>query len=76
MSASRILLECRAGFEKECAQEIAAIATAMGVEGYVKARPESGFAVFHAHQEEMGEDLGRHLEFRRLVFARQMVRVG
>lgn len=76
MSASRILLECRAGFEKECAQEITAIANAMGVEGYVKARPESGFAVFHAHQEEMGEDLGRHLEFRRLVFARQMVRVG
>jgi 23S rRNA (cytidine2498-2'-O)-methyltransferase len=76
VSASRILLECRAGFEKECAQEITAIATDMGVEGYVKARPGSGFAVFHAHQDEMGEDLGRHVEFRRLVFARQMVRVG
>jgi 23S rRNA (cytidine2498-2'-O)-methyltransferase len=75
VSASRILLECRAGFEKECAQEITAIATQMGVEGYVKARPGSGFAVFHAHQDEMGEDLGRHVEFRRLVFARQMVRV-
>jgi 23S rRNA (cytidine2498-2'-O)-methyltransferase len=76
VSASRILLECRAGFEKECAQEITAIATQMGVEGYVKARPGSGFAVFHAHQEQMGEDLARHVEFRRLVFARQMVRVG
>lgn len=76
MSASRLLLECRAGFEKECAQEIVALAGATGVDGYVKARPESGFAVFHPHQEEMGVELGKHVEFRRLVFARQMVRVG
>ncbi|HEX6635265.1 MAG TPA: hypothetical protein VF038_14925, partial [Usitatibacter sp.] len=76
MKPSRILLECRAGFEKECAQEIVAAAAAMGVEGFVKARPESGFAVFQAHQEDMGEELGRHLDFRRLVFPRQMVRVG
>jgi 23S rRNA (cytidine2498-2'-O)-methyltransferase len=76
VKASRILLECRAGFEKECAQEIVAAAGAMGVEGFVKARPESGFAVFQAHQEDMGEELGRHLDFRRLVFPRQMVRVG
>ena len=75
MSASRLLLYCRAGFEKECAQEITATATEMGVEGYVKARPDSGFAVFHAHQEDMGAELGKHLEFRRVVFARQMVRV-
>src|SRR6185437_10633699 len=73
--ASRLLLQCRAGFEKECAQEIAALAGEMGVEGYVKARPESGFAVFHAHQDEMGTELAKHVEFRRLVFPRQMVRV-
>ncbi len=76
MNPSRILLECRAGFEKECAQEIVSVASAMGVEGFVKARPDSGFAVFHAHQDEMGAELARHVEFRRLVFARQMVRVG
>ena len=76
MSPSRLLLECRAGFEKECAQEIVARAAEMGVEGFVKAKPDSGFAVFHAHQEDMGAELGRHVEFRRLVFARQMVRVG
>jgi 23S rRNA (cytidine2498-2'-O)-methyltransferase len=73
--ASRLLLQCRAGFEKECAQEVAALAGGMGVEGYVKARPESGFAVFHAHQDEMGLELAKHVEFRRLVFPRQMVRV-
>ena len=74
MRTSRILLYCRAGFEKECAQEITAAAAATGVEGFVKARPESGFALFSAHQEDMGAELGRHLEFARLAFPRQMVR--
>jgi 23S rRNA (cytidine2498-2'-O)-methyltransferase len=76
VSAARLLAYCRAGFEKECAQEMTAAATGMGVEGFVKARPESGFAIFQAHQEEMGAELGRKLEFRRLVFPRQMVRAG
>ncbi len=76
MKPARLLLYCRAGFEKECAQEITALAAAMGVEGFVKARPDSGFAVFQAHQEAMGVELGAHLEFARLVFPRQMVRVG
>jgi len=72
--ASLLLLYCRAGFEGECAREVTALAAEMGVEGFVKARPGSGFAVFQAHQEAMGAELGRHLEFGRLVFARQMVR--
>ncbi|HUL96391.1 MAG TPA: 23S rRNA (cytidine(2498)-2'-O)-methyltransferase RlmM [Usitatibacter sp.] len=76
MSAPRLLLYCRAGFEKECAQEISAIAGEMGVEGFVKARPDSAFAVFQAHQEDMGAELGREIEFARLVFPRQMLRVG
>ena len=71
-----LLMYCRAGFEKECAQEITAVAAEMGVEGFVKARPDSGFAVFHAHQDAMGEELGRHVDFSRLVFPRQLVRTG
>jgi 23S rRNA (cytidine2498-2'-O)-methyltransferase len=71
---SRLLLYCRAGFERECAQEITAVAGEMGVEGFVKARPESAFAVFQAHQDDMGADLGAHVEFTRLVFPRQVVR--
>ena len=54
MSASRILAYCRAGFEKECAQEIAAAASAAAVDGFVKARPGSGFAVFQPHDEARG----------------------
>jgi 23S rRNA (cytidine2498-2'-O)-methyltransferase len=71
-----LLLYCRPGFEKECAQEITAVASEMGVEGFVKAKPESGFAVFHAHQDAMGDELGRHVDFSRLVFPRQLVRTG
>ena len=76
MRPPRLLLYCRAGFEKECAQEITAIAAEMGVEGFVKAKPDSGFAVFHAHQDAMGVELGQHLDFSRLVFPRQLVRTG
>src|SRR5258708_2183279 len=74
VSAPRLLLYCRAGFEKECAQEITAAAARMGVEGFVKARPDSGFALFTAHQEDMGAELGRHASLAHLVFPRQLVR--
>jgi 23S rRNA (cytidine2498-2'-O)-methyltransferase len=73
---AQILLYCRPGFEKECAQEVTAAAAEMGVEGFVKARPESGFAFFHAHQDAMGVEFGDHLEFNRLVFPRQLLRTG
>ena len=76
MRPSLLLLYCRAGFERECAQEATALAQAMGVEGFVKARPDSGFAVFEAHEEAMGADLVQHVEYARLVFPRQLVRTG
>ncbi len=75
MRPPHLLLYCRAGFERECAQEITAAAASMGVDGFVKARPDSAFAVFQAHQEDMGAELGAHLEFGRLIFPRQVVRV-
>ena len=74
MTASRILTYCRAGFEKECAQEIAAAASAAAVEGFVKARPASGFAVFQPHDETAGAKFAARLAFAGLVFPRQLVR--
>ena len=74
MKPPQLLFYGRPGFEKEIAQEITTRAAEMGVEGYVKARPDSGFAVFVAHQEAMGVELGAHLDYHRLVFPRQMVR--
>ena len=76
MKPARILVYCRPGFEKECAQEVTAAAAEMGVEGFVKARPEGGFAVFHAHEDAMGVKLGERLQFGRLVFPRQLLRTG
>ena len=67
---------CRAGFEKECAQEITTTARAAGVEGYVRARPDSGFALFHANDPDRGRAFANHVDFASLVFARQFVRVG
>ncbi len=76
MNPPHLLAYCRAGFERECAQELTAIALDTGVSGFVKARPESGFAHFQSHQESLGAELGKRIEFRRLVFPRQLVRVG
>ena len=76
MAAEHVLLPCRAGFEKECASEIAALAAADGVEGWLRARPESGFAVFQAHDPAAGTAFARRVAPGELVFARELVRVG
>ena len=76
MKPPLLLLYGRAGFEREVAQEVMARAGEMGVEGFVKAKPDSGFSVFHAHQEAMGVELGEHLDYGHLVFPRQLVRTG
>jgi len=73
---SRLLAPCRAGFERECAQELTAVALEMGADGFVRARPDSGFAVFEPHDAMLGLELAKHIEFRRLVFPRELVRAG
>lgn len=76
MKPAQILFQGRAGFEKEIAQEAMAAAAVMGCDGFVKSKPDSGFAVFHAHNEEIGVEFGANLDYTHLVFPRQMVRVG
>jgi 23S rRNA (cytidine2498-2'-O)-methyltransferase len=76
LNAANLLLLCRAGFEKECAQEIMASAGRMGVDGHVRARPDSGFATFHPNDARLGRDLARGLDFASLVFPRQVIRIG
>ncbi|HEX4944222.1 MAG TPA: 23S rRNA (cytidine(2498)-2'-O)-methyltransferase RlmM [Usitatibacteraceae bacterium] len=76
MSAANLLAYCRAGFEKECAQEMTALAGEAGVEGFVKARPDSAFAVFHPHDATAGLGFARRLDATALVFPRQVVRCG
>jgi 23S rRNA (cytidine2498-2'-O)-methyltransferase len=69
-----LLLYCRSGFEKECSAEILERTTEIGLSGYVKAQPESGFVAFITHGTH--EDLlclNRHIRFNSLIFARQWV---
>jgi 23S rRNA (cytidine2498-2'-O)-methyltransferase len=68
---SALILYCRAGFEKECAAEISAVAADLGVPGYCKAKPDS------AHVQFVPGDAGQNkllngLRVAELVFARQM----
>jgi 23S rRNA (cytidine2498-2'-O)-methyltransferase len=79
----RVLLYCRAGFEKECAAEILERTGALGVGGYVKAQPDSGYVVFHPQGgadslplplgEGRGEGGIRRLRYQDLIFARQLI---
>jgi 23S rRNA (cytidine2498-2'-O)-methyltransferase len=73
---ANLLAFCRAGFEKECAQELTALAQESGLQGFVKARPESAFAIFHPHDGEAAASLARRADAAALVFPRQVVRCG
>ena len=76
MGPANLLVYCRAGFEKECAQELAALSEAAGVAGYVRAKPESGYAIFHPHDTAAGAAWAGRADLADFVFARQAVRVG
>ncbi|MFZ5462217.1 MAG: 23S rRNA (cytidine(2498)-2'-O)-methyltransferase RlmM [Pseudomonadota bacterium] len=67
------LLYCRPGFEKECAAEISEQAAALGVHGYAKARPDSGYVLHVAHDPADIALLAQELRFQDLVFARQLI---
>ena len=72
--AANLLAYCRAGFERECAQELMALAQEAGVQGFVKARPESAFALFHPHDGPAAAAFARRIDAPALVFPRQVIR--
>ncbi|SMF96360.1 23S rRNA (cytidine2498-2'-O)-methyltransferase [Methylomagnum ishizawai] len=67
-----LLLYCRGGFEKECAAEIIDRALALGVSGYVKAKPDSGYVVFVPNDPKTMA-AARRLRWADLIFARQLI---
>lgn len=73
---SSLLLYCRAGFEKECAQDITNAAEKHGVGGWCKAVPDSAHVLFHPAQTGDLAILQKKLAFAELGFARQMVFVS
>mgnify|MGYP003945546355 CR=1 FL=1 len=76
VSAASLLAYCRAGFERECAQEITALALEAGLSGFVKARPDSAFAIFQPDDPAAGLPFALGLDAADVVFPRQIVRCG
>lgn len=72
-TANQILLYCRAGFEKECAAEICEAASALGIEGYAKTKPDSAYVAYIPHYPSAMERLSAGLKWRQLTFARQLL---
>ncbi|MBA1148965.1 23S rRNA (cytidine(2498)-2'-O)-methyltransferase RlmM [Ectothiorhodospiraceae bacterium WFHF3C12] len=71
MRFTALLVQCRAGFENDCAAELTERAAAENVWGYCKAQPGAGFVEYFS---EDGPGLARaltQLPMRTLVFARQ-----
>lgn len=66
-----LLLLCRAGFENECAAEIMARATACGMHGFARAKPQSGLVVFETAEEQRGSAQFHLLAAQDFTFARQ-----
>ncbi len=64
-----LLLQCRAGFEAECAAEITEHCSAIGVAGYPKFIPQAGYVVFELFADPL--DVIQRVPFRSLVFVRQ-----
>ncbi len=63
---------CRAGFEGECAAELQAHATAQGLAGYARAKPNSGYVAFMGYEPSAAQALTRRIGSRNLIFSRQL----
>ncbi|GLT17334.1 ribosomal RNA large subunit methyltransferase M [Vibrio zhanjiangensis] len=67
-----LMLYCRSGFEKECAGEIQDRATQIEVFGFPRLKNNTGYVLFECYQSGDTERLLKELDFKSLIFARQM----
>jgi 23S rRNA (cytidine2498-2'-O)-methyltransferase len=67
-----LLLYCRSGFENDLANEVQEKAAVLGVYGYPQSKANSGFVLFNCYQAEQADLLAKELNFKQLIFARQM----
>jgi len=74
-STSSVILYCRAGFEGECAQEIAARAATFESFGHVRAARDSGFVEFVTTSALGPNGLSQLADPRTMIFARQALAV-
>lgn len=69
--SSTLLLQCRPGFESDCAAEICARATEADCYGFARTEPGQGYVIFECHDTQDAPRLIRTLDFSTLIFARQ-----
>lgn len=69
------LLYCRPGFEKETASEIMQLTQKHDINGYIKARADSGYVGFYPSDGQNLRLLNQAIDFSKLMFARQCVQV-
>lgn len=69
MSFTSILLQCRAGFESECAVEFSELSLQAGHAGYVRFERNAGYVRFILQADALA--LLQQIPFRSLVFTRQ-----
>jgi len=67
-----LMLYCRQGFEKECAGEIQDKASQLEVFGFPRVVKNSGYVLFECYQAGEAAKLVKELDFKALIFARQM----
>ncbi|MGF1747503.1 MULTISPECIES: 23S rRNA (cytidine(2498)-2'-O)-methyltransferase RlmM [Vibrio] len=72
----QLMLYCRSGFEKECAGEIQDKATQLEVFGFPRVKNNSGYVLFECYQEGDAAKLVRDLDFKSLIFARQIFAIA
>lgn len=70
------LLYCRPGFEKEAASEIMQLTQQHGINGYIKARADSGYVGFYPTDGQSLQALNQAIVFNKLIFARQCLQVS
>jgi len=76
MNSLCCLLYCRPGFEKEAASEIMQHSQLQGIQGYVKAKPDSAYICFYPTAPVSMSDFNQSIHFKPLIFARQSLFVS
>src|SRR5690606_22382323 len=64
---------CRASFEKELAAELGGVARDLGMEGFVRARDGTAYAVCASHEGVSLDEVLEHCGWQSLVFARSLM---
>ncbi|CAM3025099.1 23S rRNA (cytidine(2498)-2'-O)-methyltransferase RlmM [Vibrio rarus] len=72
----QVILYCRAGFEKDCAGEIQDKANNLEVFGFPRVKRNSGYVLFECYSAGDADRLVREIDFKTLIFARQMFAVA